>query len=264
MEGLGVPNPGAGGGWWAHASPGRNLRAVLRNGLLPNAGGGNYAGYEAACDGVYLTGNPHIVASHIAAPDMDNDFLLAFAELPAGAAVLPDEDAIHSWIEVAARDVLSPLGLGLRDAADGAFGPDHPAWAALPAALAARLGPPDAGFEAAARAAHLAEYADAWVRHDVFAEDIDPTWWPGAKDLLVRMFPRIGHPAWGEDFRSVRVPGPVPWEGPGPRLAAVVRVLDGRPVVERGGLSPAEAELVAWLSAAGADPPRTEPAVPAR
>ncbi len=38
----------------------------------------------------------------------------------------------------------------------------------------------------------LEDYVEAWLRHNLCAEDSDPTWWPDVKDVRVRMFPSMG------------------------------------------------------------------------
>ena len=230
---------------WLHVSPGRNLDAILAGGLVPNDMGGNYAGYETSLDGVYVCRNLNILRSHVVARQADEHFLVAIVKMEPTAEVFIDEDAIHSWLEVTASKVLGEHGLSIRDAVDGDIQPENPIWGEVAPALHRNLGSCDMAV-ADQNPGLLEEYVDAWIRHDIYAEDVDGLWWPGAKDTLVRMYPDMGHPAWRQDFLSLRVPNAIGFDGE-VKLVGIVEMTGFQPKLVFGEIPDDAVGLISSL-----------------
>ena len=207
-----------------HVTPRVNLRSILKTGLVPNRGGGNYAGQFESLDGVYLTSTVALIEHMLELRSELNPFVLVLVDTH-GAETFPDEDLIDitfAW---------------LRGKLDGAV-PKR----ALAAAIAR-------GFHEHARAGEdrpfdrrrLGELARAWLAAEDGAEDGMGELWAQRKDEIVRAYPRLKHPI-ESSYDSVRYCGAIEYAG-NPGIVAIIDAKCGK--VVKGIVPPEAWDMVA-------------------
>ena len=218
---------------YAHVSPGNNLPAILRQGLIPNPGGGNYSGYWESLPGVYVTRLPQVLRQHIFVRSMEDHYLIIFVQL--GGQTFIDEDAVDGILHQVVRTVAGRHGIS--DSLDH-IDPDEDegGWAELLQEIEREflhaMGPPNQAL-LAKNPGFIEEYVRDWVTENIHGGETDPSWWPDAKELMLRLFPNFQHQ--GE---SLRIPGKVGYGGR-THITAVVEVKAGMPQVVKGTLSSA-------------------------
>ena len=219
---------------YAHVSPGSNLPAILRQGLIPNPGGGNYSGYWESLPGVYVTRLPQVLRQHIFVRSMEDHYLVVFVQL--GGQTFIDEDAIDDILHQAVRTVAAQRGISA-DLDD--IDPDEDeAWSELLQEIEREflraMGPPNQALLAKNRG-FVEEYVRDWVTENIHGAETDPSWWPDAKQLMLRLFPNLQH---SSQDGSLRIPGKIGYRGR-THITAIVEVTKGVPRVVKGTLSPA-------------------------
>jgi hypothetical protein len=221
--------------YYVHVSPIKNLRAILAKGLIANDGGGNYSGYETSLSGTYVTREPQLIHDHINARMMEKGFVLVLVQVANTEGVI-DEDALHPWLIQCIEEIVG---------ADYAktminLDPDDAIWHKVPALFQSRLGPPDE-TELARDPNMVAEFVDAVIRSELYGEDGDPGWWEGAKEQLLKAFPQVTHPHYGNRY-SLRLPS-VGYTG-ATHIVAVISVRNRQEKVVHGSVPPAAYRLI--------------------
>ena len=220
---------------YAHVSPGSNLPAILRQGLIPNPGGGNYSGYWESLPGVYVSRLPQVLRQHINARAIEDHYLIIFVQL--GGQTFIDEDAVDDLLQQAVKTVANRRGIS--DALDE-IDPDEDeaGWSEILREVEQEflrvMGPPNRAL-LAKNPGFVEEYVRDWVTENIHGGETDPSWWPEAKGLMLRLFPKLQHPS---QDGSLRVPGKIGYRGR-THISAIVEVTKGAPRVVKGTLSAA-------------------------
>lgn len=226
------------GRYYLHVSPGKNLRSIMKNGLVAQHDQGNYSGFETALNGVYVTRVPHIIAQHVAVRGSGNHYVLAVVQV--GTETFIDEDAIDLQMTAALKDVAKTLRVSYdrltSDLANGHREPEDMA-EAVAARLKAHLGPVDPSADPDLDE-FLIEYCTDWMREHLCGDGHgDHDWWTSAKERIIRSFPSIAHPRYGDDY-SLRIPEErVGFQGD-TRIVAIVDVRGGQPRTVYGTVPP--------------------------
>lgn len=221
---------------YAHVSPGANLDSILRQGLLPNAGGGNYSGYWEALDGVYVTNDPTILRQHIFARGIEPHYVIVLVQV-AGRNHL-DEDVIDNLVLKCFNEVLRRHGLSDRDS-DRMYdmGIEDQIKQELVASVQAALGPPKRNV-LSKEPNLIEEYVDSWLSERYEGgEGPGGEWWTYAKGLILRAFSTF------TDDRNLRIPKTIGYTGK-TRIIAVVNVVNGEAHVVRGTVPSDAQDLV--------------------
>jgi hypothetical protein len=219
---------------YAHVSPGNNLAAILQQGLIPNLGGGNYAGYWESLSGVYVSRLPQVLRQHINARSIGAHYLIVFVQV--GGQTIIDEDAVDDILHQAVNAVANRRDIS--DALDEIDPDDEEGWAELLREVEQEflrlMGPPNKAL-LAKNPGFVEEYVRDWITENIHGGETDPMWWPDAKGLMLRLFPKLQHQS---PDGSLRIPGKIGYRGR-THITAVVEVTQGVPQVVKGTLSPA-------------------------
>jgi hypothetical protein len=224
--------------YYVHVSPIQNLRSILSKGLVPNANGGNYSGFEASLSGTYVTREPHLIKDHINARAMENGFILVLVQVPDAEGVI-DEDAMHPLLLQCIEDVLKPLGLDPATASSK-YDPEDDIWKNVVPCFMSRLGQPNE--EVLRRNPDLVqEYVESIILDELYGADVDSLWYEDAKEQLIQAFPQISHPVYGNRY-SLRLPA-IGYSGP-MHIVAVITVRNGVEKIVKGKIPPAAFRLI--------------------
>jgi len=216
-----VTNGVAGARYFLHVTARKNIRSILKKGLVPNYGGGNYHdGRWDSLEGVYATDTPSVIERHMAAHGLWGNAALIVIEVHDGAAILPDEDMIDMALKKITGEYFGGNFAEIADEiAERCPTPDAPEWQEI----ADRFHQWAGGGEK--DQALLDELMAYWTDHAVYGYgDTDHMRWMEIKDQVVRHYPRMVHPHLGHQH-SIRLLGPVGFDGP----ARIVCIIDIRP-----------------------------------
>lgn len=218
---------------FGHVSPGANLPAILKQGLVPNVSGGNYEmSYWEALPGVYVTQNPAVLHHHIMARDMTDHYLLVLVQV--GGRTFVDEDKLDDLLDQTAQAVVRQHRIDLDELAEH----EDELLPEIVAAFSKALGTPNPKV-LAKYPNLLEEFVESWIAERIYGGDgPDPDYWPYAKDILVRAFQQM--PDSGD---TLRIPRKVGYRG-ATRILAVIEVTDGQARVVRGAIPPTAQSLV--------------------
>lgn len=216
------------GDYYLHVSSGSNLPSILQHGLH-QVGFGNYSGYETALQGIYVTNQANLIADHINARQIEEDYVLVVVVVATQAVV--DEDALDGWLHKALDLVAAQQQMSVDDMVVEMTAEEIGQAMARP--FRASLGRPirQAGSDLNA---FLTEFCQSWVDDRIIggSSGADGDWWAMAKERILHTFPRLSHTLYGSHY-SLRLPSPIGFSGE-TRIVAVIHVVDSTPTVVAG------------------------------
>ena len=226
--------------YYGHVSPAKNLKAILRRGLQPNLGGGNYSGYETSLRGVYVSRVPALLKTHLAARQMEDRFVLVIVVVNGLAHI--DEDVLDVLMHNSVDEVLASHQIPRQSIED--LEPDDAMWDEVERAFLNKLGQPNQAI-LAQHPDLVREFCESYVTEHLYGEDIDSIYWEDAKETIIQCFPAVQHPLHGTDY-SLRIPHAITYTG-NTHIVAVIEMLEGEPHVLKGALPNEARSLVQQL-----------------
>ena len=249
--------------YFMHATKVEYIPSILKKGLIPNAsndGNGNYDTLEwLSLEGVYATKQPELIKRYIRAHDIQDEYAICLIAASLNST-LPDEDTINILFRKCYEEICDSYGIDSAYEGVGEYfhtREDDPEWELHPNDLkdeddfwtkvaeyfhryASSPGdnrPPDIEM--------LKDAATEWAATVWNEYDSDPFSWKDLKDKIVRRYPRMGHPDFGQHW-SIRLPHAVTFSGRN-RIVAVIKVIEDQGEVVYGHIPPEAMDMVGTL-----------------
>ena len=240
-----------------HVTDGKNVPAILKKGLIPNAsnnGYGNYEGEWESLNGVYATKESDILDSIVSRTGIYNDFAICVLSVSL-ESTLPDEDIIPIWFDRIFQKVMEKFTHGQLRATGMHY--DHADaveyWEDTEGYM------PDEVTEAVAAEFHraangndprpadmslLTDAVQSWWEFKIGDSGDGILSWGDVKDKIVRRYPKMSHPTAGRGY-SIRIPDAVGFGGRN-RITAIVRVVNDKGQLVYGKLNPEAEQMVTF------------------
>jgi hypothetical protein len=213
--------------FYMHVTSAKNIPSIMKNGLVPNHGGGNYDNQRwASLDGVYASKVSEQLQNYLAAHRLENDFGLFIIEV-LGSDAVPDEDIIDTNLSYSFEQVINKSHVSVDDLIveyldSGEINIHSPFWAAVIKSFMGYAGSP---AKDPWTPEQIVELVDHWFSME-YAEGSDAVMnWSEIKDKFTRAYPNMINSHTG-DRHSVRIPRAVGFEG-STKIIAVYQVQDG-------------------------------------
>lgn len=250
--------------FYMHVTAAKNIPSVMKNGLVPNHGGGNYDNQRwESLDGVYASKVADHLQNYLAAHNNEDAFGLFIIEvLPADA--IPDEDIIDINLSHAFEHVINRSGKSTDDMIEdyldaGQIDIDDPVWAAVAKLFMEWAGTP---ADQAWSPEQIAELIDHWFSMEHAEGSEAEMSWAEIKDRFTRAYPNMIN-SHTNDRHSIRIPGRVGFDGT-TKIIAAYRVEDGEVEVLYNKVPPEARTKVQMVVGALANLPQDEDEARAR
>jgi len=195
--------------YFVHVTPYKNIKSILKQGLIPNQNGGNYTDTRwISLKGVYASKNMDHLLGYLRSHGMVNFGIIVIET--SSEDTLPDEDIIDPLLTKATHDVFKRHGYQVSpefDPAEEEIEYDDPIWNEVAKEFDKLAGGKGTTDDT------LIELVEYWKDFAFYlGGDIDPDYWLDIKDAITRKYRKMKAPLL--DYQhSIRIPNAVGFEG---------------------------------------------------